>query len=184
MSTVTHEEPALKASLVHRNLGVASLVEEAVRRGEATLSSGGALVALTGEHTGRSPNDKYLVEEPESASRIWWGKVNRPIAPASFDSLLSRVRGYLRGRDVFVQDLYAGADPEYRLPIRVITERAWHSLFARHLFIRPEPGEELPPPEFTVIDAPGCSADPKRDGTRGPAFIVLSLARRIVLIGG
>jgi phosphoenolpyruvate carboxykinase (ATP) len=171
---------------VHWNLSVAALYEEAVCRREGTISVNGPIVCSTGQHTGRSPNDKFIVKEPSSQQHVAWGKVNRPITLESFDRVLSRLQAYLRGKDLFVQDCYAGADPSYRLPVRVITERAWHNLFARHLFI-----PELDPtrrlqhqPEFTVIDAPSFTANPATDHTNSETFILVNFARRLVLIGG
>ena len=170
---------------IHRNLPKPRLYEEALRRGEASLAVGGALVALTGEHTGRSANDKFFVEEPESRD-IWWGEVNRPIARASFDDLRARVEARLADRDLFVFEGYAGADPRYRLPVRIITEQAWHSLFARNMFVRELDPEKLESfePRFTVVSAPGALADPELHGTNSSTFILISLAERMVIIGG
>ena len=124
-----------QASRVHWNLSVAALYEEAVKRGEGAITAEGPIVCSTGKFTGRSPNDKFIVSEASSQQNVAWGKVNRAIDEASFNALLARMQAYAAGKDLFVQDCYAGADPGYRLPIRVITERAWHSLFARHMFI-------------------------------------------------
>ncbi len=167
------------------NLRPAHLVREALRRGEGRLSDKGAFVALTGERTGRSPRDKYIVREAASEDHVHWGDVNVAIDREVFDSLQRKVFDYLRERDVFIQDLYAGAQPEHRLPVRIITELTWHSLFARQLFIRP-PLEATADhrPEFTVICVPGCTSDPRREGVRGTAFVALSFERRLVLIGG
>ena len=174
------------AAAVHRNLGVQALCDEAVRRGEGILAAEGPLVCSTGPHTGRSPNDKFIVKEPSSENHVAWGKVNRPITAAAFGGVLERLEAYLRGKDLFVQDCYAGADPAYRLPIRVITERAWHSLFARHLFIpEPDPGKrDRHQPEFTVVDVPSFTARPATDGTNSETFILVNFERRLVLIGG
>jgi len=163
----------------------ATLVEQAVRLGEGEFSDQGALVFKTGKYTGRSPKDKFIVREPNSAAQIDWGDVNQPIDTSRFDLLLQRVYAYLQGRDVWVQNLFAGADPAYRLPIRVICERAYHALFSRQLFIRPT-GEELDrhSPEFTIIAVPGFLAVPERDGTRSEVFIIINFARGLVLIGG
>ncbi len=120
---------------VYWSVGPAALYEEAVRRREGMIAADGPLVCSTGQHTGRSPNDKFIVKEPSSETNVAWGRVNRPIDAAAFDGLERRMLAYLRGKELFVQDCWAGADPAYRLPIRVITEKAWHSLFARHLFI-------------------------------------------------
>jgi phosphoenolpyruvate carboxykinase (ATP) len=168
------------------NLPPAQLYEHAVRRGEAVIAEGGPLVAETGVHTGRSPNDKFLVEEPATAGDLWWGEVNRPLAPESFERLLGKVRDHFRERDLFVFDGFAGADRRYRLPVRVITERAWHSLFARNMFIDTDDDEVLSAfePGFTVVDACSLAADPATDGTRSGTFIVLDLGRTLVLIGG
>ena len=167
------------------NLGVAALVEQSLARGEGQLAEGGALCVLTGQHTGRSPNDKFIVEEPASRENIWWGNVNRPMSQAHFERLHAKVIAYLQGRDLFVQDLAAGADADYRLPIRVVSESAWHALFARNMFLRPD-REALRDhqPEFTILHAPFLEADPRTDGTSSGSFIVLSFARRLVLIGG
>jgi len=168
------------------NLPAARLVEMAVRRGEARLAAEGPLVCETGPHTGRSPNDKFLVKDPATDGEIWWGEVNRPFERERFEALLARVKEYLADRDVFVFDGYAGADPRYRANVRVITEQAWHNLFARNMFIREEDPAALAAfePGFTVLDAAGFQAEPGRDGTRSAAFILLDLARRMVLIGG
>ncbi len=170
---------------VLRNLSVPSLVEESVRRGEAMLAEGGPLVSRTGQYTGRSPEDRFVVKEPSSEGWIGWGKANRPFDAAAFDRLKERVLQHLQGRDLFVQDAFSGADPSYRLPIRVVSEYAWHALFARHMFLRPT-AEELAghEPRFTVLAAPTFQADPRRDGTHSEAFVLLNFAQRLVLIGG
>ncbi|HEY8550475.1 MAG TPA: phosphoenolpyruvate carboxykinase [Vicinamibacterales bacterium] len=175
----------IDAGRVWWNLGAPQLYEHAIRRGEGVIASTGALVCHTGPHTGRSPNDKFIVRTQETADRIWWGKVNRPLEPRAFETLEQDMRAYLRGRELFVQDCAAGADAAERLPIRVITEQAWHSLFARHLFIV-DPERDVRPvePEFTVIHAPGFTADPARHGTASGVCIVINFERRLVLIGG
>ena len=135
------------------NLSTAALYEHAIRNREALMAHGGPLVARTGSHTGRSPNDKFVVKDAESEKTVWWGKVNRPFEPEDFDQLLLRVQAYFQSREVYVQDCFAGADSRYRMPIRVVTERAWHSLFARTMFIHSTPQEQaVHVPEFTVID--------------------------------
>ncbi|HYE00917.1 MAG TPA: phosphoenolpyruvate carboxykinase [Alphaproteobacteria bacterium] len=170
---------------VHWNLSVPALYEQALRRGEAKIAQGGALVALTGRHTGRSPKDKYIVEEAATAADIWWGEVNKPMSEAAFDRLHARVSAFLQGRELFVQDLFAGTDPRYRLPVRVVTQHAWHNLFARNMFVRPNPAELVGfDPGFTVIQAPDFRAVPELDGTRSDVFIAVSFAKRLVLIGG
>jgi phosphoenolpyruvate carboxykinase (ATP) len=170
---------------IHWSLGVPALYEHVLCRGEARLSRDGALVASTGARTGRSPLDRFIVEEPSTAADIGWGDVNRPVGKDVFDNLLLRVAAYFRRREAFVQDVFAGADPTFRLPVRIVTEQAWHSLFARNMFIRPD-ADELPgfTPRFTVIHAPGFEAEPARDGTRSEAFVILNFAKRLVLIGG
>ncbi|HXM71750.1 MAG TPA: phosphoenolpyruvate carboxykinase (ATP) [Candidatus Dormibacteraeota bacterium] len=167
-----------------RDLSPAALYEHAIRRDEAVIVSTGALTAETGKHTGRSPKDKFFVKEPTSQDAIWW-QANQAISPAKFDPLLKRMEEFCAAHDVFTQDVFACADPRHRLRVRVITERAWHSLFARNLFIRPN-GDELMSfePDFTVISLPSVKADPKVDGTRTETFILVNLARRIVIIGG
>jgi phosphoenolpyruvate carboxykinase (ATP) len=165
------------------NLPTEVLYEEAVRRREGIIAAGGALVCATGQHTGRSPNDKFIVKEPDSESAIAWGAVNRPMDPRHFDTLARDLLASMTGADLFVQDCYAGADAEYRLPIRVINEYAWHSLFARNLFIAAEAGARHAP-ELTIIDMPSFKADPARHGTRSEVVIALSFARRLVLIAG
>ena len=169
----------------HWNYAAPALYEEVVRRDEGIIAEGGALVVRTGEHTGRSPNDKFTVREPSTEADIWWGDVNRPFEAEVFDSIHARLLDYLRGKEVFVQDCYAGADPSFRLSIRAISEYAWHSLFARNLFINP-PAEDLArhEPEFTIIQAPGFNADPAADGTNSETAILVNFAKKLVLIAG
>lgn len=174
-----------QANPLYLNLSVASLVEHAVRRGEALLASNGALVVRTGQYTGRSPRDKFIVARPEHEALIDWGAVNQRMEAEVFERLFARVTAYLANRPLFVQDCFAGADPRYRLPVRVITEYAWHNLFAKQLFIRPQP-EELHDfrPSFTVISAPDFKTDPAIDGTRSEVVVALDFRRRVVLIAG
>src|SRR6185312_7147349 len=168
-----------------RNLSPAALYEHAIRRNEAVIMSTGALTAETGKHTGRSPRDKFFVKEPTSQEAIWWHPGNRPIAESSFDGLLARATEFVRTHEVFTQDLFACADPSHRLRVRVVTELAWHSLFARNLFIRPTADDLMGfQPDFTVISLPSVKADPKTDGTRSETFILVNLGRRMVVIGG
>ncbi|PJK31653.1 phosphoenolpyruvate carboxykinase [Minwuia thermotolerans] len=169
----------------HWNYGTAALYTAALARGEGKLGVGGPLVATTGVHTGRSAQDKFIVKEPSSESEISWGAINKPFDADRFDALLARVQGYLSGREVFVQDCWAGASRDYRLGVRVITEKAWHNLFARNMFIQPT-ADELAgfDPEFTVIQAPNFRASPERDGTRSDCFIIANFAKKIVIIGG
>ena len=175
-----------QVSTVLANLNRPELYAAAVRRGEGTLAIDGPLVVETGKYTGRSPKDRFIVRESSSMDEVGWSATNLPFEEADFESLLSRMRGYLQGREIFVQDCFAGADPQFRIPLRAITELAWHSLFARNMFIPAEPTRSLTEfdPEWHVIYAPGCSADPASDGTRSEAFIVLHFGRKMILIGG
>ncbi|HVR28222.1 MAG TPA: phosphoenolpyruvate carboxykinase (ATP), partial [Thermoanaerobaculia bacterium] len=177
---------ALEAARYWRNLSVPELYEHAVRRDEALIVDNGPLLADTGEHTGRSPQDKFLVREPSTAAEVWWGDSNRPIDEAVFAGLLEKVRRYVAGRELYVFDGYACADPAYRLPLRVVSERAWHSLFAHNMFLREPDRGRLDGfvPDAHVVDLPGLLADPAVDGTRSPTFILVHLAERLVLIGG
>ncbi|HEV7675574.1 MAG TPA: phosphoenolpyruvate carboxykinase (ATP) [Candidatus Angelobacter sp.] len=185
IDTASAVESLLNSNTVHRNLHSGVLVEQAIRRGEGLLADNGALVAYTGKYTGRSPKDKFTVKDPVTAELVNWGDVNQAFDPEKFDALFDRVMASLRGKELFVQDLYAGADSKYRLPIRVINEYAWHNLFVRALFVRPT-DEELKThrAEFTIVSAPEFQGDPQRDGTRSEAFIVVSFTRKIILIGG
>ncbi|RMF86768.1 MAG: phosphoenolpyruvate carboxykinase (ATP), partial [Nitrospinota bacterium] len=168
------------------NLTTSALYEEAVRRREGLIAHLGPLVVRTGHHTGRAPNDKFIVKEPSSEEKIWWGPVNRPFDPAKFEALYHRLLAYLQGKDIFIQDCFACADPEYRLPIRVITETAWHNLFARNMFIQQHDRAKLVDhvPEFTVINLPRFHAVPEVDGTNSEVFILINFARKLILIGG
>lgn len=170
--------------LVYWNLPTPALVEEAVFRGEGHLMDGGPLLVYTGKWTARAAQDKYVVKEPTSEENIWWGEYNRPMASDQFSHLFDRVQAYLSGEDVFVQDCYVGADPEYRMPIRIITEHAWQSHFARNQFIRIKNRDELLKhvPEFTVISVPKFKVDPRIDGTRSDTAIVIDFARRMCLV--
>jgi phosphoenolpyruvate carboxykinase (ATP) len=173
------------SSKAKSNLAVAQLMESALQRGEGCLASDGALVAVTGERTGRSPKDKFIVDDPVTHDLVHWGKINQAITPERFEALLERVTDYLSTRELFVEDLDCGADPAFRLPIRVIAEYAWQALFARQMLLRPKTADlATHAPEFTVIAAPGFEAVPERDGTASGAFILTDFTRRIVLIGG
>jgi phosphoenolpyruvate carboxykinase (ATP) len=171
---------------VHWNLVAAVLIQNAARREEGDFAEMGPFVAITSPHTGRSPNDKFVVREPQSEKDVDWGKVNQPFAPEKFELLLADVREYLNGRDeLFVQDLYCGADPKYRLSVRYVSPSAWHMAFVRNMFIRPDVAELATfDPNFTVLHAPEFQADPTKHGTRTSTFIVLNLAERMILIGG
>jgi phosphoenolpyruvate carboxykinase (ATP) len=167
------------------NLPVESLYEEIIFRSEAKLTYNGPIVVSTGKHTARAASDKFVVREATTEDNIWWGQYNRPFGPEKFDQLFSQLIGFLQGRDVFVQDCYGGADPEYRMPIRIITEYAWHSLFARHMFIKPKTIEEYRQhvPEFTVLSIPSFKAIPTLDQTPTETFIVLNFAQKLCIIG-
>jgi phosphoenolpyruvate carboxykinase (ATP) len=171
---------------VHHNLSTPALYEEAVRRREGWVGHRAAFVVRTGQYTGRSADDKFVVRGPGTEADVWWGKYNSPIDQARFDGLRRRLEAYLQGRDVFVQDGYAGADPEYRLKVRIVTEQAWHSMFARNMFLREFDREVLSDfgPELTVLHCPGFHAIPEIDGTHSEVFIMLSLDERLVIIGG
>jgi phosphoenolpyruvate carboxykinase (ATP) len=175
----------LNLGTVYWNLPTPALYEEIAFRREGRIVLGGALVASTGKHTGRSAGDKFIVRESTTEGDVWWGQYNRPFSTAKFEELFIRLQGYLQGHDLFVQDCYAGADPEYRLPVRIITEHAWHSLFARNMFIPPRTTEEYRRhvPEFTVIAAPGFKGIPQIDNTASNTFIVLNFAQRLCIVG-
>jgi phosphoenolpyruvate carboxykinase (ATP) len=168
------------------NLNTPTLYEHALQRHEALLAHLGPLVVRTGQYTGRSPNDKYVVEEPSSQDKIWWGKVNQPIDEERYRALRARLTAYLQGKDLYVEDCNVGADPEWQMPIRVVTETAWHTLFVRNMFLRMRDPEQLAQhePKFTLIHAPGFNADPSLDGTRSEVFVLVHFGRREAIIGG
>jgi phosphoenolpyruvate carboxykinase (ATP) len=169
---------------VYWNLPMEALCEEITFRGEARISRGGPIIANTGKHTGRSVNDKFIVKEPTTLDKIWWGEYNRPFNPDKFNEVFSRLQGFLQGRDLFVQDCYAGADPEYRLAIRIITEKAWHSAFARNMFLLPKTNEEYRRhiPDFTIIAVPSFKGLPQIDGTTSETFILLNFEQKLAII--
>jgi phosphoenolpyruvate carboxykinase (ATP) len=169
---------------VYWNLNTPELYEEIARRNEGVLSDHGALIVDTGEHTGRAAKDKAIVREPVSEDKVFWGDVNKDFSPAKFNALKERMMAHAKGRDLFVQDVYVGANADYRLPVRVINELAWHSLFARTMFISNAQNGGPHQPEFTIINFPSFQADPQRDGTRSPTFILMDFSQRLVLIGG
>jgi phosphoenolpyruvate carboxykinase (ATP) len=180
--TATLEQIGLRdVQNVRWNLSAPALYEESSRRGEALIGADGPLVVTTGKHTGRSAQDKFVVRDDGTESRVNWGEINKPFSVEKFQALKARVLAHLRARDLFVQELSVGADPSWRLPVRVVTERAWHSLFARNMFLPPV---ESPHAPFTVLHAPSFQADPAVDGTRSPTFIILDFSGRTVLIGG
>ncbi|MCA1566638.1 MAG: phosphoenolpyruvate carboxykinase [Acidobacteria bacterium] len=173
-----------QASNVYWNLSTPELYEEIARRGEGLFSAHGALIVDTGEHTGRAAKDKAIVRDENSSDKVFWGEVNKEFSTEKFNALRDRMMAHTAGRDLFVQDTFAGADPRYQLPIRVVTELAWHSLFARTMFI--DGGREVGNhvPEFTIVNIPSFKADPERDGTRSATFILMDFTERLVLIGG
>ncbi len=171
---------------IHHQLGVAALYEEVIRRREGLTSRTGSLVVRTGQYTGRSPKDKFTVQDANCCDTVWWTANNKPFGPDDFRRLEARLRAYFQGREVFVQDCYVGADPQYRLPVRVVAEHAWHSLFARTLFIPETDAAKLAAfqPEFTVLHAPNFQATPELDGTTSEAFIIANFTERKIIIGG
>jgi len=171
---------------IYWNLTNAGLYEQIIRRREGLLTHLGPIIVRTGSYTGRSPNDKFMVKEPSSENNIWWGSVNRPFKQSDFDNIFMRLKAYLQGDDVFVQDCYLGADKKLRIPLRVITEYAWHSLFARNMFVQIRDQEELKNhvPEYTIIDLPKFHVDPELDNTNSEAFILVDISKKLVLIGG
>lgn len=169
---------------VYWNLSPAELCEHAVRNGDGSLADNGAIVCTTGPHTGRSPKDKFIVEEDATKDQIWWGAVNRPLSESQFDALHDHVVKHYRSQKLFVRDMFAGADDRTRLPLRVITETAWHNLFASQMFIKPTDSTDGHEPRYTILNAPTCKADPAIHGTNSGTFIVLHLSRGLILIGG
>ena len=170
---------------VYWNLTTEALYEEIIFRQEAKISNLGPIVASTGKHTARSANDKYVVKEASTEENIWWGEHNRPFSTDKFNGLVNRMQGFLQGRDVFVQDCYACADPNYRMPIRIVTELAWHSMFARNMFILPQTMEEYRRhvPEFTVLALPSFKGIQTIDGTATETLIVLNFEQKLCIIG-
>ena len=169
---------------VYWNLNTPELYEEIARRNEGVLSDHGNMIVDTGEHTGRAAKDKAIVRESGSEDKVFWGDVNKDFPQEKFNAVKERMMAHATGRDLFVQDTFVGADPNYRLPIRVINELAWHSLFARTMFISNTAETDPHQPEFTIINFPSFQADPERDGTRSPTFILMDFSQRLVLIGG
>ncbi len=170
---------------VHANLTAPQLTQHAIRRGEARFSQDGALIVRTGVHTGRSVADKFVVDEPETTAEVNWGAINQRFDPAHFTTLKRRVQAYLQGRDLFTQDLYAGADPAHRVRVRLVSTSPWHALFARNMFIRP-PAHDLPgfAPDYVILHAPEFQADPAIDGVRTSTAIALSFAQKMIVIAG
>ena len=170
---------------LHRNLSPAGLIEAALRRGEGVLTDSGAFAAFTGSRTGRSPKDKFIVREAPVDPHVNWGAVNQPMKPEVFARLADLVRAYLQNRELFVFDGHAAADPKHRINLRVVGEKAWHSLFARCLFLRPR-AEELPDfqPEWTILHAPNFRAEPTRDGVHSEVVVAISFEQKLVIAAG
>lgn len=167
------------------NLNAHELIEHAIMNDEGKLTQDGAFVALTGKHTGRAPNDRFIVKEAATEGDIHWGKVNVAFDEAQFDALYAKLTAYFAGRNAYIQDCFAGATPENRLQVRVITEKAWHNLFAYNMFVRPTDDERATfTPDYTVIQAPDFHADPATDGTNSEAFVILHLTKKLVIISG
>ncbi len=173
----------IEPGAVYWNLEPKELYEEVKKRGEGDVSPEGVLLVNTGENTGRSAKDKAFVVEPSSEDKIWWSEANKKFPQENFNALKDRMMEYLKGKDLFVQDTYAGADERYELPVRIITELAWHSLFANNMFVRRTKDTPFEP-EFTVINIPSFQADPEIDGTRAGTFILVDLGQKLILIGG
>lgn len=171
---------------VYWNLSSKEAIEEAVKRGEGVLSKNGPIVINTAPYTGRSPKDRFIVEESTTKDKIWWGKMNQPFEETKFAPLKEKVCNYLKGKDVFIKECYVGADERYRVPLRVISEKAIGSLFAGTMFIQEEDPKKLEDfkPEFTILHVPGLLADPKTDGTNSGVFVILNLKEKMILIGG
>ncbi len=167
-----------------RNLGRAQLYEEAIRRGEGVLSRDGALIVETGRHTGRAAKDKFIVRDAETESQVWWGAINQPMEEERFSALLADVARHFADREAFLEELVAGADPDYRIAVDVVTERAWHALFARTMLIVPADPARRPESRFTILHAPSFAADPARHGCRSETVIALDFTRRLVIIAG
>lgn len=174
-----------QAQEVCLNLPPAALVEAALHNGEGTLTDTGALMADTGKFTGRSPKDRFVVQDENTADSVWWGDINIPIAADKFDQLHQKMVAYLADKKLYVRDAYAGANPDYQLKLRVVNELAWHNLFAYNLFLRPAEGADTSwEPDFSIICAPGFQADPAVDGTRQANFAILNFTKKLILIGG
>ncbi|MHA7878079.1 MAG: phosphoenolpyruvate carboxykinase (ATP) [Bacteroidota bacterium] len=169
----------------HWQLSPAALIEKTIQQKEGALSQEGALVCNTGKFTGRSPRDKYIVQDKETHGKLWWGPINTPLSPERFDALYQKVTRFLEGKSVYIRDAYANALPTYRLSIRVVNTVAWHNLFCHHIFLRPT-AAALPDfvPEFTIINVPDFQADPERDGMRNANFTIINFSKKIILIGG
>ena len=188
-ATATKAVPAagapVRARMIRTNLATAELYEAAVREGDGVIAAEGPLVVRTGKHTGRSPLDKFIVREPSSEANIWWGDVNHPITEANYDRLRARLMAYVADRTLYSQDLFIGAHPKHRRSLRVYTETAWASIFARNLFRRPTQADLAAfTPNFTIIDVPSFLADPATEGVRSETAILVHLQRMEILVVG
>jgi phosphoenolpyruvate carboxykinase (ATP) len=173
------------AASLHANLAAPALVAHSLRKGEGRLSADGAIIVRTGIHTGRSVGDKFVVDEPSTTENVWWGKVNQKLPEAKFQVLKGRVQAYLQGRELFTQDLFAGADPANRIRVRLVTTGAWQALFARNMFIRPKVSELTDfTPDYVILHAPFFEADPAIDGVNSSSAVVLSFAEKTIVIAG
>lgn len=173
------------ASHIHWNLSPSELVEQTLARGEGQLADTGGLVVSTGEFTGRSPKDKIVVKDNTTADKVWWGEINQPITPEIFDNLETKVRAYLQQRELWVRDVYAGADPNHRIAVRVVNQNPWQNLFVYNMFIRPNDQEvENFTPDWTILCAPGFYANSEVDGTRQHNFTAVNFTKKLILIGG
>ena len=178
------EEMGISTDNIHRNLSVKNMIDLAVQKNEGILTSTDALSVKTGKYTGRSPDDRYIVDDNETHNKVDWGKVNHPFPEEKFDRLFEKMRKYLERKEIFVFDGFIGADPNNRLPIRIINDHIWQNLFTRQMFIRPSDAElESHKPEFTLIAINDFKSIPEVDGTRSDAFILINFSRKLVLIG-
>ena len=175
----------VQAKKIFWNLTPPLLYEEIIQRREAIIAESGPVVVYTGKCTGRSPNDKFFVKESSSQDHVWWGKVNKPFPADKFESLKGRILEYFSQKELFVQDCYGGADPDYRFPARIITDTAWESLFAYNMFIHAEgkPPHEFSP-ELTLLVASGFEVEPEVDGTRSDVVVAIHLGQKLAIIAG
>lgn len=174
-----------ETATVHLNLTPAELIEHALRKQEGTLTDTGAFMADTGQFTGRSPKDRFVVRDANTEDSVWWGDINIPFDADKFDQLHQKMVAYLADKEIYVREAYAGANPDYQLKLRIVNEQAWHNLFCYNMFLRPEPGADTSwLPDFSIICAPGFEADPAVDGTRQANFAILNFTKKMILIGG
>jgi phosphoenolpyruvate carboxykinase (ATP) len=185
MGTGLEEHGIKNADAIYWTLPTPVLYEQIIQRREGILIHSGPIAVNTDRFTGRSPGDKFIVDEASCRDSVWWGKINRPISETAFDAIHGRMLKSLHGKDLFVQDCFVGAHPRYKLPIRVITEKAWHSLFARNMFLCASEEElQTHHPQFTILALPGFHAFPPDDGTNSEVFVIISFDRKLILIGG